>query len=239
MGTPRLARRRAALAAITACVLAGCEGGALPPSPGPSTPVPSGAPAPVIDHSASARPHDRLREAIRQGRATEAEVLAALAGDDVKGLANTLHALYWMGDSPWVRALLLALWDEDLGAYPELDWGRLSAPAVRVAVASTRARLDPTGREGALAYLREALEDPEPFVRAQAAVGLGLAGSEADVPRLAEAGRDDSPYVAGAAVLALRVLGSQPAWEAVRALRDDPRLAPGVREQARQALAAP
>jgi len=164
------------------------------------------------------------------------DVLEALSEDEVDGLASTLHALYRMGDHRWVMPLLRALWNEDLAAYPSLDWGRLSAPAARAALASTLARLDPTRREVYLGYLREVIADPDPFARVQAATGLGFAADPADVPRLVALARSVS--VDGeAAVAALGTHGTVAARAALLTLRDTEGLDPQRRALARQVLA--
>jgi HEAT repeat protein len=215
--------------------LLGCE----PEAPGPTVPQPDltppsapEAPAPP----ATLGPYERTREAIRASTATLDAILEALTEEDVEGLANTLHALYLMGERPWVLQLLRALWNEDLDAYPELDWGRLSAPAARVALASTLARLEPARRESYLGYLRRALAEPDPFVRAQAAVGLGFAGEPADVPALAELALGGAAYDGEAAVKALGIHGSESARLALLALRDAPRLDRRRRAVVRQVL---
>lgn len=213
--------------------LAGCgQQDLTDPGPRAVSPVPATAVAAAPPRS----PRDLTRERIRLQEATREEVLDALEEDEVRGLANTVHVLYFMAGAGWVRDLLQALWEQDLRAYPTLHWGRLSAPAVRVALASTLARLDPPGREVFLAYLRQALSDPESFVRAQAAVGLGLSGTDEDAPRIEALARGGGPYDAEAAVKALAILGTEAGRAALLRLRADPAIDPRRRAVARQVL---
>ena len=163
-------------------------------------------------------------------------VTEALAEPNRMGLANTIHSLHFMRETPWVASLLRAIWTDDRDAHPDLDWPRLRASAARVAVAVTLARSDPAGAQPYLPYIRSSLTDPDPFVRAQAAVGVGFVGTGDDIERLTDLARAETAYDAEAAIKALGIHGSQAGRAALLALAGDPAIDPRRQAVARQIL---
>ncbi len=211
-------RTRAVALAAAMAVLGGCDHG-LPSSPPPPRVASQALPGPAGAGPVTAGRFDDLRQAILEARATPAEVREALGDPDPMGLANTLNALYLMGNRDWVLALLHSLWRGEHGGDSDLDWDRLRQPSARVAVAHTLARLDAGTRQDCLRYIRKMLNYPEDLVQAEAAIALGFVGTDGDVPRLRELGASGRAYAAESAIKALAIRGSEEARRALLTLK--------------------
>ncbi len=188
--------------------------------------------AEAVREASRRSPYEGFRAAIMAGKASRAEILAALDEADIMGLSNTLLQLYAMRSEPWVRDLLLGLWDDPQSLRPEVNNPLLSRAAARLALAHTLQRAWPA--PAYLDFIRGGLRDPEPFARAQAVLALGFIGDDGDVPRMAGVALDSDAYVAEVAVKALAIRGSSAAGSALLELKRhyaaDPRLHTVIRQ---------
>ena len=154
-----------------------------------------------------------LRRRIAYGEARLFDVLQALTEPDVRGLANTVHALYSMRIQRGVLHALEGLWIQDRDKYPKFAWEEASTPTVRIAIASTLNRVKIVETNEYLSFIRAHKYDDEPFNRAQVAVALGFNGSREDLAYLEEMADQDNHYVAQSAITALSLVGGNAARE--------------------------
>jgi hypothetical protein len=110
------------------------------------------------------------------------------------------------------------------------DLGETSAKIRASACADLAQHHEGSGRDRVIRALLQALEDPEPEVRAEAARGLGLARAAEGLARLSVALEDPSPLVRQTAADSLGELGDPRAVERLRKLLADER--PEMRFQA-------
>jgi len=156
-----------------------------------------------------------LRRKITYGRATLAEVRQALTENDTGKLTNTLHALYSMRWHRGVIHLLHDMWDGKKKQYPELAWDIIDKAPARIALASTINRIQMTGAEEYLGYIRSHENDEHEFHRAQVVIALGLNGDPGDIPYIKSMAEGDNVYVAQSAITALSLMGHKPASDAM------------------------
>jgi len=177
-------------------------------------------------------PYDAFRADIMAGKASRAEILAALDEADIMGLSNTLLQLYAMRKDLQASKILLGLWQDPQGLRPQVNNPLLSRTAARVALAHTLQRSHPAAAY--LDFIRAALDDPDPFARAQAVLALGFVGDDTDIPAMQVLALDADAYVAGVAVKALAIRGSAAAGAALLELKrhyaNDPRLHTVIRQ---------
>jgi len=190
---------------------------------------------PLVQASGTApytSPYDRFRADIMAGKASRAEVLAALDETDIMGLSNTLLQLYVMRQDPGVSKILRRLWQDPQGLRPEVNNPLLARAAARVALAHTLQRIHPDPVY--IGFIRTRLKDADPFVRAQAVLALGFVGDDQDIPAMRKLALDADAYVAGVAVKALAIRGSPAAGKALLELKRhygaDPRLHAIIRQ---------
>lgn len=173
-----------------------------------------------------------LYRKIIYSQATLAEVRQALTENDAGALTNTVHALYSMRWHRGVINLLDAMWKLDNKTqYPELAWGLIEKPPVRIALASTINRIhsvDNTGENGEyIEYIHQHKNATHEFILAQVAVALGFNGDPADVEYLETLAGSDNTYVIQTALTALSLMNNTMAKDALIELgetfKDDPR----------------
>lgn len=192
--------------------------------PADSPPVPA-----VVPHALVARQSefDDLRRKIASGSATLVEVKQSLTETDVGGLTNTVHALYSMGWHRGVYHVLHDMWELTRPKYPEFAWDLIEKAPVRIALASTINRLELSGSNEYLDYIRSHKFDEHEFHRAQVVIALGLNGNPADVEYIKSMADGDNHYVAQSALTALALMDSRKASNAMidlwKKYRDTPR----------------
>ena len=171
--------------------------------------------------------YDALRRKIASGMATLAECRKALTETDVGGLTNTVHALYSMGWHRGVYHVLHDMWNKDRAKYPEFAWDLIVKAPVRIALASTINRLELSGSNVYLDYIRAHKYDKHEFHRAQVVVALGLNGNPEDIKYIKSMADGDDHYVVQSAITALALMNSKKASDALIELwkkyRDTPR----------------
>lgn len=170
----------------------------------------------------------QLHKLILMGKATYSDVRQALSTPNVGELVNHVHALYSMGWHRGTHSLLRAVWrrgDADRVQYPELAWEQLEKPVVRIAVASTLNRFNPTEPEFR-AYIRSHLVDNHELHRAQAAVALGLNADPADVDSLLALTKEHNELVVQSAITALGLMKEAKARKALEILYQEHRGSP-------------
>lgn len=155
---------------------------------------------------------------ITYGRATLAQVRQAMTDTDVGELTNIVHALYSMRWHRGVTNLIYDMWEGRKQKYPELAWNLIDKAPVRIALASTICRMQITGTEKYLAYIRSHEHDENEFHRAQTAIALGFNGTENDVAYIKSMADGDNVYVAQSAITALALMGHKAASDALIAL---------------------
>ena len=155
--------------------------------------------------------YDLLRRGITYGQATLFEVRQALTQRDEMGLSNTIHALYGMRIHRGVIHILRGIWAEDRASYPEFAWEVLNKPSVRIAAASTLNRIQIVNSDEYKDYIRAHRDTKDSFVRAQAAIALGLGGDPEDLEYLFEQADGSDHYVAQSAITALSLYGGNQA----------------------------
>lgn len=156
-----------------------------------------------------------LNRKITYGKATLAEVRQALTENDTGEITNTLHALYSMRWHRGVIHLLYDMWDLKKEKYPELAWDIIDKAPARIALASTICRIQITGTEKYLQYIRSHEDDKHEFHRAQVVIALGLNGDPADVGYIKKMADGDDVYVAQSAITALSLMGHKKASDAM------------------------
>ena len=171
--------------------------------------------------------YEALRRKIASGMATLAECRKALTETDVGGLTNTVHALYSMGWHRGVYHVLHDMWNKDRAKYPEFAWDLIVKAPVRIALASTINRLELSGSNVYLDYIRAHKYDKHEFHRAQVVVALGLNGNPEDIKYIKSMADGDDHYVVQSAITALALMNSKKASDALIELwkkyRDTPR----------------
>lgn len=156
-----------------------------------------------------------LQRKIIYGRATLAEVRQALTDRNIGEITNTLHALYSMRWHRGVIHLLYDMWDKRKKKYPELSWDIIDKAPARIALASTLNRIQVTGTEEYLAYIRSHEHDKRKFKRAQVVIALGFNGDPKDVAYIKSMAEGDDVYVAQSAITGLALMGHKPASDAL------------------------
>jgi hypothetical protein len=156
-----------------------------------------------------------LQRKIIYGQATLAQVRQALTNKDTGEITNTLHALYSMRWHRGVIHLLYDMWDLKKEKYPELSWDILNKAPARIALASTICRIQITGTEKYLQYIRSYQNDKNEFNRAQVVIALGLNGNVADVDYIKKMADGDNVYVAQSAITGLSLMGHKKASDAM------------------------
>lgn len=162
--------------------------------------------------------YEVLRRKIASGTATLAEVRKSLTETDVGGLTNTVHALYSMGWHRGVYHVLHDMWNMDRPKYPEFSWDLIEKAPVRIALASTINRLELSGSNEYLDYIRSHKLDKHEFHRAQVVIALGLNGNPGDVEYIKSMADGDNHYVVQSAVTALALMDSKKASNALEEL---------------------
>lgn len=175
-------------------------------------------------------------ERIRARQASYDELSLVFAGDRMVDIVNGLNAMVvYTGDSR-VLQLWQDLWDEKRSAHPDFSWDCLSHPMVRVSLATLLAEADRAEAAAYRAYLRSAMAHQNHYVRAAAVFALGEVGSDRDVSSLEEVVLTEDLDLALRTVDALARMDSDQARDALKRLRDDPRLAPETKAAIRRAL---
>jgi|GEM_PF-1381132 len=167
---------------------------------------------PVAQHPPNYR---LLLRNITYGRSTLAQVRQAMTDTDVGELTNIVHALYSMRWNRGVTNLIYDMWEGRKQKYPELAWTLIDKAPVRIALASTICRIQITGTEKYLAYIRSHEHDRNEFHRAQAAIALGFNGTQDDVAYIKSMADGDNAYVAQSAITALALMGQKAASNAL------------------------
>ena len=126
-----------------------------------------------------------------------------------------MHALYSMRWHRGVIHLLYDMWDMKKDKYPELSWDIIDKAPARIALASTICRIQLTGKEKYLEYIRSHEHDRHEFHRAQVVIALGLNGDPADVDYIKGMADGDDVYVAQSAITALSLMGHRKASDAM------------------------
>jgi len=182
----------------------------------------------------STSPYADFRAAILAGKASQAQILAALDEADIMGLSNTLLHLYAMRDDPYVKDVLQRLWLDPEALQPQVNNPLLSKMAARVALAHTLQRVRPAAAY--LDFIRAALQDADFFARSQAVLALGFVGDDSDIPAMQALGRDADPYVAEVAIKALAIRGTPAAGVALLELKRHYATQPHLHTVIRQVL---
>ena len=157
----------------------------------------------LVEQLETGPPYNRVRAATALGftRAVEAQspLLAALEDPDPDVVHNALLglALLERPDTPLERIAELAARDAD--------------PHTRGNAAyALRSIVQAGGRsEVVLPAARLGLADPEPLVRVQSALTLGVLGDEASLQRLADLAHDPTPLVRQASLRAIVLIGEE------------------------------
>ncbi len=142
------------------------------------------------------------------GQASLSDIKSGLSVGKPGDTANLMHALYAMRNSLIVRKLLHAIWYSRRDLYPDIPWGRLELPLVRVALASTLNRTFGSNTREFLDYIREQQDNETFLVRSQVAVALGMHGAPQDIDTLVGYVSDNSDHVAKSAITGLAFMYS-------------------------------
>jgi len=200
------------LAAALICVLSLSVPGLSAAQTTPQKPGATGPGTPAAQHAPN---YHLLLRNITYGRATLAQVRQAMTDTDVGELTNIVHALYSMRWHRGVINLIYDMWEGQKQKYPELAWNLIDKAPIRIALASTICRIQITGTEKYLAYIRLHEHDKNEFHRAQAAIALGFNGTEDDVAYIKSMADGDNVYVAQSAITALALMGHKAASDAL------------------------
>jgi hypothetical protein len=149
-----------------------------------------------------------LYQRILEKKATLDEVLESLSVSDKQALSNNINALKRYKSDEKVVGVLKAIWHEDVSSHPGLSWGLLRTPSVRVSIAFVLHDADSANADYYMGFIKEQLRTGSVEAKSNAAMSLGIIGSNKDIPALAKLILDGDIVVAGSAASALGMLQS-------------------------------
>ncbi len=195
----------------TLIVISGCQKAqqTLDPQSTPATaqttPIPEKPPLPRHQY-------DNLQLRLAAGGVDMSELRWALTDPDVTALTKTTHLLPAMA---WHRSALYLiddLWALKSEKYPELNWRLIAEPPVRIALASTLARLQKEDKKTEyIDYINRFRDDPDPFNQLQVIIAMGYMRDSGNTDYLASRLNSASPLIVKNAISALASLGEGPA----------------------------
>ena len=155
------------------------------------------------------------------GTATLSEVKELLTYPDLAGLTNSMHAMYAMRWHRGVLELLSDLWQNNQTPYPKIVWEEINKPPVRIALASTLARINQDDKEEWLNYIHSHKDDAHEFHKAQTIIALGFNADPADIKYIKTQIEGDNRYVTQTSITALAIMENPQAKNTMIELLED------------------
>jgi hypothetical protein len=94
--------------------------------------------------SGHATQNNSAEEELFDQRVSFQQVLQRLRDDDPGRISRTVVQLTPLSERKEYEKLLVAVWERDRGAYPDLNWGALENQRVRISVARVLGKWQPT-----------------------------------------------------------------------------------------------
>lgn len=178
---------------------------------------------------------DQLLQKIISNQATKADMVAAFSTHKIADLSTAASFAVRARGNPEIVDFIREVWRDDSKKYPSLAWNEIKHPRVRVSLAQTLGQIDKQSPEY-YEYIKSALQSNQELVRANAALALGIVGSDRDIPTLSSLSKGQSLIVSIHAIQGLGALGTEQSREVLAKLKSEVGQSPEKQDAIQSAL---